>query len=100
MPYEIPSEIEYKERIVFGLTFKQMLISLPFLFVILLIFKTDAHMYVKGIISAFVVSLASLLLLAHPLGCLDEFNRLAEPPPANSLAELEREAAFPKRGRK
>src|SRR3989344_2418316 len=62
MPYEIPSEIEYKEIIVFGLTFKQMLISLPFLFVILLIFKTDAHMYVKGIISAFVVSLASLFI--------------------------------------
>src|SRR3989344_4352665 len=62
MPYEIPSEIEYKEIIVFGLTFKQMLISLPFLFVILLIFKTDAHMYVKGIISAFAVSLASLFM--------------------------------------
>ena len=46
------------------------------------------------------VSLASLLRLAHALGCLDEFNRLADPPPANSLAELEREAAFPKRGRK
>ena len=48
------------------------------------------------------VSLARLLRLAHALGCLDELNSLASPPPVGSMAELEREAtkSFPKRGRK
>jgi len=47
-------------------------------------------------------SLELLLKVAHALGRLDEFGRLLEPPPARSIAELERraEARPPRRGRK
>ena len=47
-------------------------------------------------------SLELLLKVAHALGRLDEFGRLLDPPPARSIAELERraEAPPPRRGRK
>ncbi len=47
------------------------------------------------------VSLKSLLRLAHALGRLHEFAALLAPPPAGTMAELERRATrpAPKRGR-
>src|SRR5579862_6187104 len=46
-------------------------------------------------------SLALVLKVAHALAKLDEFNALLQPPPAQSIEELERRAAkpIPKRGR-
>jgi len=46
-------------------------------------------------------SVELVLKVAHALGRLDEFNKLLQPPPAQSMAELERRAAkpAPKRGR-
>jgi len=44
------------------------------------------------------ISLEHLLKLALALDCLDEFERLLEPPPARSIAELDRRAeAAPRR---
>ncbi len=62
MPYEIPSEIEYKEKIIFGLTFMQIVIALPFLFLVFIIFKSGMNIYLNGIISSFVIGLASLFM--------------------------------------
>ena len=46
-------------------------------------------------------SVELVLKVAHALGRLDEFDKLLQPPPAQSLAELEQRAAkpAPKRGR-
>jgi transcriptional regulator with XRE-family HTH domain len=46
-------------------------------------------------------SVELVLKVAHALGRLDEFDKLFQPPPARSLAELEQRAAKPalKRGR-
>ncbi len=46
-------------------------------------------------------SLELVLKVAHALARLDEFNKLLQPPPAQSIEELERHAAKPgrKRGR-
>lgn len=38
------------------------------------------------------ISLDHLLKLALALGCLDQFERLLEPPPATSIADLDRQA--------
>lgn len=45
------------------------------------------------------VSLQNLLKLAFALGQLDDFDRLFEPPPASSIAELEAREERPKRQR-
>ncbi len=45
------------------------------------------------------VSLQNLLKLAFALGRLDDFDRLFEPPPASSIAELEARDEQPKRQR-
>jgi len=46
-------------------------------------------------------SLELVLKLAHALACLEEFDRLFQPPPARSIEELEQRTASPtrKRGR-
>lgn len=45
------------------------------------------------------IALDNLLKLALALGCLDQFESLFTPPPATTLAELERRASTPKRKR-
>lgn len=45
------------------------------------------------------ISLDGLLKLALALGCLDQFERLLEPPSAESIAELDRQSAKPRRRR-
>ena len=62
MPYEIPSEVEYKEKIAFGLTFKQLLIALPFLLLEFIIIKAGLNIYTKGVVSVFISGLAVLFM--------------------------------------
>lgn len=45
------------------------------------------------------ISLDHLLKLALALGCLDQFERLMEPPPATSIDELAGQATSPPRRR-
>jgi len=48
MPYEIPQQLEYKERIIFGLTFKQLAYLFAFAPVVLFVFfKIPIHLYVR-----------------------------------------------------
>ena len=48
MSYEIPQELEYKEKIVFGFNFEQLLYLLIFGFIILVIlFKTNLNQELK-----------------------------------------------------
>jgi transcriptional regulator with XRE-family HTH domain len=46
-------------------------------------------------------SVLLVLKVAHALGCLDQFDKLLQPPPARSLDELDKRSAqrVPKRGR-
>lgn len=57
--YEIPQQLEYKERIVFGLTFGQLmwaLIFFPFAFIFL--FRLNASLPVRVFLTLIPVSLA------------------------------------------
>lgn len=45
------------------------------------------------------VSLENLLKLALALDCLDSFESLLQPPPARSIAELDRQTQVPQRRR-
>ena len=73
MPYEIPAEIEYKEKIVFGLTFTQLIISIPFLLIIFALFKTNLNIYAKSIVSAFIIGLAGLFMFFELGGKIKTF---------------------------
>ena len=59
MTYEIPQELEYKEKIVFGLNFEQLVYLLLFGFVILVIlFKLNLNQELKVFLSTLVGVLA------------------------------------------
>ena len=59
MTYEIPQELEYKEKIVFGLNFEQLLYLILFGFLILVIlFKLDLNQELKVFLSTLVGILA------------------------------------------
>ncbi len=59
MAYEIPQQLEYKEKIIFGLTFKQLAYLFGFAPVALLIFfKTGFPLFVKIMIDGFLVCFA------------------------------------------
>ena len=63
MSYEIPAELQYKEKIVFGLTFEQLvfgLLLLPLAFA--LVFKVHGNIYVRIGFAAFLCCLAVLLM--------------------------------------
>jgi len=60
--YEIPNQLVYKERIIFNLTFGQLLYAFIFLPVILLIFKLDFSFEIKVFLSLFPVLLAVALM--------------------------------------
>ena len=57
--YEIPQQLEYKERIIFGLTFPQLIYAFLFSFIILLIFKTNLTLFIKILLFCFIVIIAS-----------------------------------------
>ncbi|MEK6860671.1 MAG: DUF87 domain-containing protein [Nanoarchaeota archaeon] len=57
--YEIPQQLEYKEKIVFGLTFQQLAYAFLFFPIIfILLFKISAPLSMKIILALFPVSLA------------------------------------------
>lgn len=52
MSYEIPQQLEYKEKIIFGLTFRQLAYVLLFAPLILItFFRTNLHLFVKIFVS-------------------------------------------------
>ena len=59
MSYEIPQELEYKEKIIFGLTFQQLIYLVIFVPIALIIFlKTNLNQALKIIICSFIIILA------------------------------------------
>lgn len=63
MPYEIPQHLQYEEKIIFGLTFKQLIYAVIFIVPALIIFlKTDLDIYIKAIIGIFLVGIAFLFM--------------------------------------
>ena len=45
--YEIPQQLEYKEKIVFGLTFEQLIYALIFLPIAILFFRMNVSLPIK-----------------------------------------------------
>ena len=63
MSYEILSQLEYKEKIMFGLTFSQLAYALFFGAIILIIFTKSAfNIYVKGTLALIPSTLAILFM--------------------------------------
>jgi len=63
MPYEIPQELQYKEKIVFGLTFEQLAYAVVFLPVgLLFFFKLPLPLYVRAVL-ALIPSCLGLLFM-------------------------------------
>ena len=59
MAYEIPQQLEYKEKIIFGLTFPQLAWASLFLPIALIIFfKTGWNLYIRGFIASIFICLA------------------------------------------
>ncbi len=56
MPYEIPQELQYKEKIIFGLTFQQLAYAVIFIPISLLILKSNLEFTLKLILA--LISLA------------------------------------------
>ena len=63
MGYEIPQKLQYEEKIIFGLTFKQLayaaLLILP---AILIFLKTNINIYAKAVIAAILSGIAFLFM--------------------------------------
>lgn len=57
--YEIPQQLEYKEKIVFGLTFGQLMYALIFLPIAVMFFRMDAPLPVKVFLTLIPVSWAA-----------------------------------------
>ena len=63
MSYEIPQQLQYEEKIIFGLTFRQMFYAALFGIPCLIIFlKTRIDIYFKAIIAAILLGTASLFM--------------------------------------
>ena len=63
MSYEIPQQLEYKEKIMFGLTFKQLAYALLFGIPSLLIFlKTNFSIFIKFLIIAILIGTSCLFM--------------------------------------
>ena len=63
MPYEIPQQLQYEERVLFGLTFKQVVYAAIFIVPALVMFlKTNLGMYVKITIATFLIGTAILFM--------------------------------------
>lgn len=54
---------------------------------------------IKRLESSGQASLENLLKIAHSLDCLDQFDALLQPPPARTIAELDRQVEAPRRRR-
>tara|TARA_Y100000310_G_C20605770_1_gene775390 strand:- start:977 stop:1309 length:333 start_codon:yes stop_codon:yes gene_type:complete len=62
MAYEIPQKLQYEEKIVVGLTLKQLVYATVFLLPTVLIVKGSSHLYVKLILSTTLLILAFLFI--------------------------------------
>jgi len=63
MPYEIPQQLQYEEKIIFGLTFKQLIYAAIFVIPALFIFlKTNLDIYVKSVIGVILIGIATLFI--------------------------------------
>ena len=63
MGYEIPQELEHKEVIIFGLSFKQLAYAFPMsLLAILIFFKTGWHPIIRTMLTALIAFLAVLFM--------------------------------------
>ena len=63
MSYEIPQQLQYEEKIIFGLTFRQLFYAAIFVIPCLVIFfKTKIDIYIKAIITAILLGTASLFM--------------------------------------
>ena len=56
--YEIPQQLEYKEKIVFGLTFSQLMYALIFLPFVLIFFRLNISLTIRIFLISVPVSLA------------------------------------------
>ena len=61
MGYEIPQELEYKEKIMFGLTFPQLAYAFLFAGISLLLFKRIDNFSVKVILMLILLILSCVL---------------------------------------
>jgi len=63
MGYEIPQQLQYEEKIIFGLTFKQLMYAFIFILPALLIFlKTSLNIYVKATIASVLIGLGCMFM--------------------------------------
>ena len=62
MAYEIPQQLEYKEKIIFGLTFQQLGYALIFGVLTLIAIKLNVDGTIKYILAAFFVSLGGIFV--------------------------------------
>ena len=63
MPYEIPQQLQYEEKIVFGLTFRQLIYALIFgLPAILIFIKTHLEIYLKVLLGGGLIGIACLFM--------------------------------------
>lgn len=63
MTYEIPQQLQYEEKIIFGLTFKQLLYAAIFIVPSIILFlKTELDIYIKAVITTFLIGLACLFM--------------------------------------
>ena len=63
MAYEIPQQLQYEEKIIFGLTFKQLFYGVIFLLPSLYIFmKTGFGLYIKLFLGTLLIGIACLFM--------------------------------------
>ena len=63
MPYEIPQKLQYEEKIIFNLTFRQMVYLFLFGFPALIIFlKSNLNMYAKIMIAVLLLGIGSMFM--------------------------------------
>lgn len=66
MTYEIPQELEYKEKIIFGLTFEQLIYAIIFSPIALaLLFKTPFSLSIKISLSFIPSALAGIFMFTN-----------------------------------
>ncbi len=63
MAYEIPQQLQYEEKIIFGLTFRQLLYAVLFgIPSIIIFFKTRMDVYTRSTIVLILLAIASLFM--------------------------------------
>lgn len=71
MAYEIPQELQYKEKIIFGLTFIQLLYLIIFSpIAYALFFKTNFNLYIRVFLTIIPVTLCILFMFTNTLNLI------------------------------